>query len=168
MHVVLVRAMHASSFSCKHAVVERAPLERAGVRLALIRALAEESATQVDLAARYGVEPSAVTQFKQRHADRIASVRQDLANEFAGIAYADKRNRVDALSQQVDDVIALLADPDTAARAGVQYAEMARVVQTGLRAISEELGQLPGRQMSVNLGGSLDVQINGVDVSDLK
>jgi hypothetical protein len=44
---------------------------------------------------------------------------------------------------------------------------MARVRQSALRAISEELGQLPSR-MQVQVTGSLDVQVNGVDVGDLK
>lgn len=141
-------------------------LERGHVRVQLIRALALGEHSQAELARRNGVSDQALSRFVQRHAERIADVREHLDDEFAGIEMASKVNRVALLNQQILDVVDLLADPETAAKAGVQYAEMARVVQSGARAIADELGQIPAR-VQVQHSGSLDVRLNGVDVGAL-
>lgn len=143
-------------------------LERPHVRLKLIRELAAGEATQVELAQRYGVTQPAIANFKKRHAERIASVRDRLDDEFAGIVFAGKANRIEMLSQQIEDVTSILADPETAARAGVQYAEMARTAQTAARAISEELGQLPARTLKHEGGVSVRYEVVGVDPEVLR
>lgn len=119
------------------------------------------------LGRRYGVTTQSVCEFRDRHKERIEEVRTHLDDAYAGIEFASKGARVAELSKDAADIAALLGDPDTAARAGVQYAEMARVKQGALRAIAEELGQLPSR-MQVQVGGSLDVTIGGVELGDLK
>jgi len=148
-------------------MAERAPLERPSVQVRLIRDLAKGEHRDAELARRYGVDRSAVLLFKRRHADRIEHVRNHLDDVFAGIEFASKAARVAELSKDAADIADVLADPATAARAGVGYAEMVRAKQSALRAIAEELGQLPSR-MQVQVGGSLDVNVNGVDVSALK
>lgn len=148
-------------------MAERGVLERPSARLKVIRALATGEHTVAELARQFGVTAQSMGEFKQRHSDRIASVAADLANEFAGIEFADKAARVAELSADVAMIAELLADPATTARSGVQLAEMLRVKQSALRAISEELGQLPAR-MNVVHSGSLDLQINGVALDDLK
>lgn len=133
----------------------------------IVRLLALGEMTQAEIARRYDVSTASLTSFKQRHEARIAEVREHLDDQFAGITYADKANRVVELSNDVAAIADMLADPETAARSGVQYAEMVRAKQSALRAISEELGQLPSR-MQVQVSGSLDVQVNGVALGDLK
>jgi predicted transcriptional regulator len=145
----------------------RGALEVPWRRLKVMRDLAQGEMTQGQIAKKYGVTQGAISQFADRNSDQIVEIAADLNNQFAGIAFAEKANRVAELSNDAEKVGELLADPATAARAGVQYAEMARVRQSALRAISEELGQLPSR-MQVQVTGSLDVQVNGVDVGDLK
>jgi hypothetical protein len=137
------------------------------VRLRLIRDLAKGEHRDAELARRYGVDRSAILLFKRRHSDAIAHQRAHLDDVFASIEFADKGARVAELSQDAATIAEVLADPETAARAGVGYAEMVRAKQSALRAIAEELGQLPSR-MQVQVAGSLDVQVNGVDVGALK
>lgn len=144
-------------------VAERAPLERPSVQLKLIRALAKGEKPAA-LARLHGVSTQAVTQFRDRHADRIAIQRANLDDVFASIEFADKGARIAELSKDAADIAAMLADPDL--RATVGYAETARVKQSALRAIAEELGQLPSR-MQVQVGGQLDVNVGGIDVSQL-
>jgi hypothetical protein len=148
-------------------VAERGALERPSVQHRVIRDLAAGEMRDAAIARKYGVATSSLVEFKRRHSDRIAHVRGHLDDVFAGIEFADKANRVAELSQDAATIAEVLADPETAARAGVGYAEMVRAKQSALRAIAEELGQLPSR-MQVQVAGSLDVQVNGVDVGALK
>lgn len=138
------------------------------MRLKLIRELARGEATHRELAKQHGVTGQAVDQFAKRHAARIAAVREDIDAEFAGIVFAEKANRIEMLSQQIEDVTEILADPDRAAKAGVQYAEMARTAQTAARAISEELGQLPARTMRHEGGLSVRYEVVGADIEALR
>lgn len=141
-------------------------LERGDVKVKLIRQLALGELSQAELARRHDVTPAAMTRFVQRHAERIAEVASKIDDQFAGIELADKVARVAVLNQQVLADLELLADPDTAGKAGVQRAEMVRVIQSGVRAIADELGQIPAR-VQVQHSGALDVRLNGVDLGAL-
>lgn len=141
-------------------------LEVGHVRFRLIRDLARGELNQSELAARYGVSPSAMTQFVKRHAERIAEVATKVDEEFAGIVFAEKAARVAELSATAEQIAEMLADPDTSARAGVQYAEMINAQRASLRAIADELGQIPGK-LNVQIGGQLDIRMNGVDLGEL-
>lgn len=141
-------------------------LERGHVRARLIRDLATGEHTQTELARRYGVGQSAISQFASRHAERIADVASRLDDQFAALWAADKFNRCAEYQQDAEDVAKMLADPEQAARAGIQYAEMVRVRQQALRAIADELGQIPAR-VQVQHSGGVDVRLNGVDLGAL-
>jgi predicted transcriptional regulator len=147
-------------------LAEPGALERPHVRLKLIRELAKGELSQSELARRHGVTPGAMTRFVQRHAERIAEVAGKLDDEFAGLWVAEKANRLAVLQHQVEQIADTMGDPDAAAKAGVGAAEMHRVQQQALRAIADELGQIPAR-VQVQHSGSLSVQLNGVDVSAL-
>lgn len=147
-------------------MAEKGALERPHVRLKLIRQLATGEHSQVDLAARYGVTQQSISDFAKRHAERIADVASRLDDEFAGLWAADKAARVATYQQQVDDIADLLGNPEQAVKAGVGYAETVRAAQAAMRAIADELGQIPAR-VQVQHSGSLDVRLNGVDVGQL-
>jgi predicted transcriptional regulator len=147
-------------------MAERAPLERPWVRMRLVRELATGEHSQVDLAARHGVTQSAISRFASKHAELIADVAAKLDDQFAGLWAADKAARIAVLQQQVADIADTMGDPDAAAKAGVGAAEMHRVQQQALRAIADELGQIPAR-VQVQHSGQLDVRLNGVDVGAL-
>lgn len=144
-----------------------AKLERGDIRVKLIRELALGEETQAALARRYNVTPQSMWEFKERHAERIEQVRARIDDEFVGIELASKVARVAILNDQVLKAVELLSDPTDAVKAGVQRAEMERIIQSGARAIADELGQIPQR-MQVDIGGTLNVNVNGVDLSKLQ
>lgn len=145
----------------------------------VVRLLAAEEISQADIARRYDVTTSAVTQFKQRHAEEIAAVRADMDDEFAGIAIASKVNRV-ALLQQIAEK-ALEPVPKVSANGKVAYvtnedgeSEMvmevdARAAMAALKQVAEELGQLVQRsQVSGDMNTTTTYRIEGVSPADLK
>lgn len=136
------------------------------MQVRLIRDLAKGEHRDAELARRYGVTRPSILEFKRRHKERIDQQRQHIDDAFASIEFADQTARVAELSSDVADIAALLADPKQAARVGVGLAEMLRAKQGALRAIAEERGQLPSRHQ-VQVGGSLDVSIGGVELKDL-
>lgn len=142
-------------------------LEVPHVRLQLIRELAKGEQSQAKLARRHGVTPGAMTRFVQRHAERIADVASKLDDEFAGLWVAEKANRLAHLQAQVESIADTMGDPEAAAKAGVGAAEMYRVQQQALRAIADELGQIPAK-VQVQHSGQLDVRLNGVDLEALR
>jgi len=131
-----------------------------------MRDLAAGEHNQVELARRYGVTQPAVSAFAKRHAEAIADIVGRLDDEFAGLWAAEKSNRVATLQGQVEQIAETMGDPDAAAKVGVGAAEMHRVQQQALRAIADELGQIPAR-VQVQHSGQLDVRLNGVDVGAL-
>lgn len=142
-------------------------LERPHVRLKLVRQLAAGEHSLTDLAARHGVTHQAISAFAKRHAELIADVASKLDDEFAGLWVAEKAARLAVLQHQVEQIADTMGDPEAAAKAGVGAAEMHRVQQQALRAIADELGQIPAR-VQVQHSGSLNVQLNGVDVEALR
>jgi hypothetical protein len=122
-------------------------LERPGIRRKLIHELARGEKTQVQLADEYGVVPSSITEFKQRHVDRIAEVAQALEDEFAGLWIAQKSERLDQLQELYE------GDDDP---------ERVRLRKELLRAAAEELGQIPNRA-TINLAQPVRVEIAGVE-----
>lgn len=149
-------------------MAERGTLERAHVRLALIRALATGEHTHGELAKQHGVTRQAVTEFVKRHAARIDQVRAKLDDEFAGRWIADKNVRLAHLEDQILRVLDLIESPEKALSANVGVAEVERVIQTALRNAAEELGQLPSRQTIQHEGGvSVRYELVGIDPEDL-
>lgn len=129
-------------------------LERPWVRRALIVDLATSGKTQVELARKYGVANSSMTEFKQRHLDEIEEQRAAGLEEFAGIRIAEKSIRLATYE-------ALLA---TAVEDGDQRAAI-RI----LRNVAEEMGHLPQRiQMGGEVGVRTTYEIVGVDPEALK
>lgn len=146
---------------------EAGKLERGYVKAQLLRALATGEHSQRELAKRFDCSQPAISEFAQRHAERIADIANRLDDEFAELWAAQKRNRLAELQQDIEDVEALLNNEDNAVKAGVSWAEVKRIKQAAIRAIAEETGQLPGR-VQVEHSGSLDVRVNGVDLEALK
>jgi hypothetical protein len=169
-------------------MAKRGALERPWVRVQLIRELASGEHAQSELARRYDCAPQSISEFAGRHAERIAEVARDLNDQFAGLWAASKAKRIDAYQQQIEHIAHLLdPDEDTDAalidaedrkldveveqgkdrirRAGVNVstAELMRTQAAALRAIADELGQIPAR-MQVEHSGRLDVVVNGVDL----
>lgn len=126
-------------------------------RRQLCRELAIGQPTRAALARKYGVARSTITEFAKRHAAEIDAIKADLDNEFAGLWVADKASRIAAYQA---DLEMSLSGPYAA------HYEHVRTRQAGLRAIAEELGQLPPRATVA----VVPVQhiLDGVDVDQLK
>lgn len=130
-------------------------LERGHVRLALIRDLAGGEHTGAKLAKKYGVCAQAISEFKRRHEAAIAEVRGKLDDEFAGLWVARKAAR---LAEYENDLLCIQEAIELAAEAAGDDApppvpaDLLRAKHRALRAVAEELGQLPTR---------MDVQVSG-------
>lgn len=129
----------------------RVPLERGWARATLIRELALEEVNQAFLADKYGVSRSAITQFKHRHEVEIVEIRNNLANEYADLWVANKRNRLAELQAAAEK---MAAKPD---------ARSAEVLAKLLKDAAEELGDLPTRtQVNVNTA-NVTYEVVGID-----
>lgn len=138
----------------------RYPLERPWIRWQLVRELALKEETRAQLARRYGVDRSAMTQFAQRHTAAIAAVEREIENEMAGLWIAQKRNRIAVYQQDVEEITKLVerdVDPSTAPNRpadrddpgagqivvlGAKVPSLLRVKAQILHQVAEELGEL--------------------------
>ncbi len=138
-------------------------LSHPAVSLRLIREIALSGKPQVQLAAEYDVSESAITQFKQRNAEAINDVRDDAANEFAGLWSAKKVNRVRAYEQQLAFVAERIEQ-------GLEDDPVAalKVAQAGLKAIAEEMGQLTARvAVQADVTAKVNYEVKGMNPEDL-
>lgn len=130
-------------------------LERGWVKHRLIRDFALGEKTGAELAAQYGVSQTSISAFKKRHAFEIEEVRNNLADEYAGVWVAQKLARIQEY-QQAAEKMALGNSPRNA-----------EVLVTILKAVAEELGQLPARTQ-VNISNeNVTYEIVGVSVDDI-
>lgn len=130
-------------------------LEKGWRRAALIRDLATQEKTQVQLAEAYGVGQPAISQFATRHADDIAAVRAKIEDKWAALWAADKFNRVAELQADIEGIDADGPDAD----------KLLRVKHAALRQIAEELGQL---KTHVEVGGQITYTISGLNPDVLR
>lgn len=133
------------------------PLERPWNRRRLIHELARGERTQVALAEAYGVVQSAISAFQSRHLTEIQEVRADLENEFAGMWIASKRERIAVYQEDAEKLAEVEDDP-----------EALRIKHNILKAVAEELGQLPSK-MNISVGAkTITYVIDGVDMEALR
>lgn len=102
----------------------------------LVRELASGDFQRAELGRKYGISGPAITQFAKRHAAEIDATRAQMEGEFTGLWIADKVSRV----------IAYQRDYELSERG--EYAghyEQVKARTAILRAVAEELGQLPPR-----------------------
>lgn len=124
----------------------------------LIRELAIDEKTQVQLAEEYGVAQSTVATFKKKHLARIEEVRENLADEFAGLWIAMKANRIAEYQSDVE----VINEKAQKSGATVADSEMIRTKASLLKSVAEELGQLPGRSQ-VTINTPVVYEIHGLD-----
>lgn len=126
-------------------------------RRQLCRELATGEQTRAALARKYGLSRGAITQFAQRHAREIDDIKAALDDEFAGLWVADKAAR---LAVYQADIEASADGPYSG------HYEQVRTRQAGLRAVAEELGQLPPRATIAVV--PVQHVLEGVDLEALK
>lgn len=134
---------------------------------ALTKDLADGKETQTFLANKYGVSQPMVSRFAAEHADEIADLRGKVEEAYAGLWIADKKARAAVYQEDADTVTQLLENVGTGMRSNKEAAELLRARAAALKAVAEELGDLPVR---VKLeGGANPVRhvLEGVDTDDL-
>lgn len=132
-------------------------LERGGTRERLILELAQGEKHQRQLATEYGVARSSIAEFKARHLDKIEDRAERLADEWAGLWVADKRNRIieaQADVEAINDALDQTTD-----------AQLLRTKLAIMRQVAEELGQLTEK---IELGGRLTYVVEGVNLEALR
>lgn len=133
----------------------RGHLERGWVKHRLIRDFALAEKTGVQLSEQYGVSQTSISEFKKRHALEIEEVRNNLADEYAGVWVARKLERIREYQQAAEKM------------AKGESPRQAEVLVSILKAVAEELGQLPARTQ-VNVSTETTVyEIVGIDPDDI-
>lgn len=130
-------------------------LERGWVKHRLIRDFAIGEKTGAVLAVQYGVSATSISAFKKRHSMEIEEVRNNLADEYAGVWVAQKLERIREYQNAAEKM------------ANGTSPRNQEVLVSILKAVAEELGQLPARtQVQVNTQ-QVTYQVVGVDPSEL-
>jgi predicted transcriptional regulator len=138
--------------------------------------LAHGGMSQEKLGEKYGVSQQAVSDFAARHAATIQQIRDDAADEFAGLAIAKKaarlevyRELLDACMQPVPKVAGKDAKYVRDEDGQIVYEIDAGVASKILRQVAEELGHLPNRvTLSGDVGVTTNYTVNGVAPEGLK
>jgi hypothetical protein len=102
-------------------------------KLTLCRELATAGKTRAALAREYGISRGAMTEFAQRNAREIDAIKARLDDEFAGLWIARKAARI---AEYQHDLERIADNP---------HHEWVKARTAILKAVAEELGQLPPR-----------------------
>jgi len=130
-------------------------LERGWVKHRLIREIALGDRTGKELAEQYGVSQNSMSSFKKRYALEIEEVRNNLADEYAGVWVANKLDRIREYQEAAEKMAAGKSPRNV------------EVLVSILKAVAEELGQLPARTQ-VNVSTETTVyEIVGLDADDI-
>jgi hypothetical protein len=130
-------------------------LERGWVKHRLLRDFALGEKNQRELATLYGCSITSISQFKKRHALEIEEVRDNLADQYAGVWVAKKLDRIREYQNAAEKM------------ASGESARSQEVLVSILKAVAEELGDLPARTQ-VNISNEeVTYQIVGVSVDDI-
>lgn len=127
-------------------------LERPGTRRRLMTELARGEKTQAQLAREYGVVESSMTEFKQRHRDRIDEIARDIDNEFSGLWVTQKTERLDEMQTLYEGITS----------GEITDLDQVKTRLDVLRKAAEELGQIPNRT-TIDLAQPVEVRIVGAD-----
>lgn len=122
----------------------------------LQRQLATRDLTRSQLARKFGVSPSYVTQFAKTYEREIEAIREKLDDEFAGLWIAQKEMRIAAYQAEYERA---LRHPR---RDHFEWVNARRQI---LHTVAEELGQLPPRQ-TVTIVPVVHV-VEGIDINVL-
>jgi hypothetical protein len=150
------------------------PLTQPRRKAMLIRKLAA-GMSNAAACAQFQVTKQAISYFRDVYKTEIADVRKNLADEFAGLWSAEKYGRIAALQEQIEraerQIMAAertLTDEDGEPVEVTSAREWVAELRALLRAVAEELGQIPNKS-SVDVGGAvqLNYTIEGVDLAAL-
>lgn len=127
---------------------------------ALLRELAEDELSQKQLAEKYDVTQPRISQVKRDYAEEIGEIRNDLEDAYAGVWIAQKEKRVQSYVRLAEAIERDLEVNGLDAQLANRYIAC-------LKAVAEEMGQLPARLVVQQLGPKADYTIDGVNPKDL-
>lgn len=136
-------------------VARKNHLERGWVRHRLIRDFALGEKTGKELAEIYGVSTNSISSFKKRYALEIEEVRNNLADEYAGVWVAKKIERIREYQVAAEKM------------ASGHSPRNQEVLVSILKAVAEELGQLPARTQVNVSQENVTYEIVGISVDDI-
>ena len=139
----------------------RYDLEQPERRSSLIADLVEGSEQISALARRYGVTTQSVYEFRQRHAGEIAGALELVRRALAETWTAVKAERVAAMTADIDLIEEQLARPDLD---HLERAAYIREKRAHLRAIADELGDIPRGRIAGDGDAVVRFVIEGVDL----
>lgn len=125
----------------------------------LLRELAENELSQAKLAEKYGCSQGRVSQLKTEYADEIADMADDLEDLYRGLWIARKEERIAGYIRLAE---ALEADME---ENGLD-SSLCRQYIACLKAVAEEMGQLPSRVVIRHEGPKADYTVEGVNPKD--
>lgn len=136
-------------------VARRGALERGWNKHKLMRELAIGEKKNYQLAKAYGVSTPAISEFKRRHKGEIEEVKEKMADEYVGLWVASKLSRLAVYQEAAEKMAKGYTPRDAEVLVGI------------LKAVAEELGDLPARtQVQVNTG-DVTYAVIGIDPDDL-
>ena len=124
---------------------------RGSLRAELIRHLALGELTHEALAEKYGRAQQSIANFATRSADAIRHAKQVQSDEYQGLGYAEKWERLALREQLLRDIEERLQDPDLSHTQRNRYSVTADKL---LHSIAEERGELP-------VTGALELSVHG-------
>lgn len=133
----------------------RGALEHGWIKHKLLRDLAIGEKKNYQLAKAYGVSAPAISEFKKRHRGEIEEVKEKMADEYVGLWVASKLSRLATYQEAAEKMAKGHSPRDAEVLVGI------------LKAVAEELGDLPARtQVQVNTG-DVTYAVIGIDPDDL-
>jgi hypothetical protein len=137
---------------------------RGSLRAELIRDLALGELTHPELAEKYGRAVQSIANFSSRNSDAIRRAKQVQSDEYQGLSYAGKWERLAFREQLLLDIEARLEDPDLSHTQRNRYSVTADKL---LHSIAEERGELPVRgALELNVHGNPFANIDAVAIDD--
>ncbi len=134
----------------------RGHLEKAPIKHRLIRDLALGELNGIELAAKYHCSRPAISIFKRRHGIEIDQVREGILDEYSGVWVAKKVDRLRAYQDKAEQML------------DGRSPRNAEVLVTILKAVAEELGDLPTRSQVNVTNQSVTYQVVGIDPDSLR
>jgi hypothetical protein len=135
---------------------------RGSLRAELVRDLALGELTHPELAEKYDRHPQAITNFASRNKAEIRRAEQVQSDEYQGLGYAEKWERLAFREQLLRDIEDRLLNPELSDTQRNRYAVTAEKL---LHGIAEERGQLPTRtSLELDLKGNPFAGIDAVSI----
>jgi hypothetical protein len=143
---------------------DRADNIRGSLRAELVRDLALGELTHEQLAEKYDRQVQSIHNFASRNKDEIRRAKQVQSDEYQGLGYAEKWERLAFREQLLLDINERLQDPDLSHTQRNRYAV---TVEKLLHGIAEERGQLPTRaQLELDVKGNPFAGFDAVAIDD--